>query len=345
MDFAQIIISWYRQNKRDLPWRNTRDPYMVWLSEVILQQTRVAQGLPYYNSFKKKYATVKKLAEAPEKDVLKLWQGLGYYSRARNLHHAAKEVVKNFGGKFPGNYNDLKKLKGVGDYTAAAISSICFNEVQAVVDGNVYRVLSRIFGMDVPIDSTQGKKDFREMAESLISKNFPADFNQAIMEFGAMQCVPKNPNCGSCPFVQVCVARKENRIGELPVKAKKTKVTDRYFHYLVMRQGEHIYLNQRKGNDIWKGLHDFPLIESASALTEKKLMQTKQWKLLFKKEQIAVKDFSAEVKHILSHQRLHVRFVEIDLKKKISSEHDFLLVKEKDLKMLAVPVVIANYIQ
>jgi A/G-specific adenine glycosylase len=345
MDFAQIIISWYHKNKRDLPWRSTRDPYLVWLSEVILQQTRVAQGLPYYNSFKKNYPTVKKLAEAPEKDVLKLWQGLGYYSRARNLHHAAKEVVKNFGGKFPGNYKELKTLKGVGDYTAAAISSFCFGEVQAVVDGNVYRVLSRIFGIETPIDSTNGKRDFRELAGELISKEFPADFNQAVMEFGAIQCVPKNPDCEVCPFVQHCVARKKNLISSLPVKAKKTKVTDRYFYYLVMHLEGKIYLKQRTGNDIWKSLYDFPVIETVAAVPEKKLTEAKEWKALFGNEKMNVRDFSEEVKHILSHQRLHVRFLEIELKKKLSGNEGFVLVKEKDLKKFAVPVVIANYLE
>jgi A/G-specific adenine glycosylase len=350
MDFASIIISWYRQNKRDLPWRKTHDPYLVWLSEVILQQTRVQQGLSYYKAFEKKYSTIKKLAEAPEKDILKLWQGLGYYSRARNLHHAAKNVMNDFGGKFPDNYADLKKLKGVGDYTAAAISSFCFNEVQPVVDGNVYRVLSRIFGIETPIDSTTGKKEFRELAAELISKKNPADFNQAVMEFGALQCVPKNPDCGKCPFVQYCGARKKNLISVLPIKSKKTKVTDRYFYYLVINGGGNIYLKQRTENDIWKNLFDFPLIETPKEFSLKKLMQTKQWELIFGTGRIVgremvVQNFSEEVKHILSHQRLHVRFLEIELKKKLPVGKEFVLVKGKELKKFAVPVVIANYLK
>ncbi|HET6991663.1 MAG TPA: A/G-specific adenine glycosylase, partial [Bacteroidia bacterium] len=193
MDFDGIILSWYLKNKRDLPWRNTRDPFRIWLSEVILQQTRVQQGLPYYYSFVKKYSTINKLAAAPEDEVLKLWQGLGYYSRGRNLHFTAKQIVSHYKGVFPQTFDELKKLKGVGDYTAAAISSFCFGEVQAVVDGNVYRVLSRIFGIETPIDSTAGKKEFRELAGELISKKHPGEFNQALMEFGAIQCVPKNP--------------------------------------------------------------------------------------------------------------------------------------------------------
>ncbi len=365
MDFAATVISWYHQNKRDLPWRKTRDPFKVWLSEVILQQTRVAQGLSYYNAFVKKYPDVKKLAAAQEKDILKLWQGLGYYSRARNLHHAAKEVVKNFSGKFPDNYNELKKLKGIGDYTAAAISSFCFNEVQPVVDGNVYRVLSRIFGIETPIDSTAGKKEFRELANELIPEKFPADFNQAVMEFGAIQCIPKKPDCGKCPFVQFCAARKENRIQALPVKSKKTKVTDRYFYYLVLHHEGNIYLKQRTENDIWKNLYDFPLIETKKSLSQKQLLQTKEWREKIQNPKFKIRDFSESLKHVLSHQRLHVRFVEIELGKKpeayqtgvnlsnrssskgkgTAAMKNFIPVKEKDLKKYAVPVVIANYLE
>ena len=350
MDFASKIISWYHKNKRDLPWRKTRDPYLVWLSEVILQQTRVQQGLSYYHAFEKKYPDINKLAKAPEKEILKLWQGLGYYSRARNLHHAAKTVMKDFGGRFPESYHEIKKLKGVGDYTAAAISSFCFNEVQPVVDGNVYRVLSRIFGVETAIDSPGGKKEFRELAGELISKKNPADFNQAIMEFGALQCVPKNPDCGNCVFVQYCVARKKNSISELPVKEKKIKVTDRYFYYLVMNENGKIYVKQRTENDIWKNLYDFPLLEIPKKLTEKKLTESKEWKLFFGNKKVAMRNFSDEIKHVLSHQKLHIRFLEIDLTGKTplnknKSAHNFIPVKKRDLKKLAVPVVIANYLE
>lgn len=345
MDFSAIIMSWYLKNKRDLPWRKTQDPYRIWLSEIILQQTRVQQGLPYYFSFIQKYSDVKSLAMAPEDDILKLWQGLGYYSRARNLHFAAKMVVSEFNGVFPGTYNELKKLKGVGDYTAAAISSICFNEVRAVVDGNVYRVLSRIFGIDAPIDSTEGKKIFSELANELISKKHPADFNQSIMEFGAIQCVPKNPPCEICPFFLHCIARKKNLIPVLPVKSKKTKVTDRYFNYLVLHHQGNIYLKQRTANDIWKGLFDFPLIETSLPVSEKKLMQNKEWKALCENSKFEIRNFSNEIKHVLSHQRLHVRFVEIDLKKKMKAPKEWLSIKEEELRKFAVPVVIANYLK
>ncbi|CAN5849539.1 A/G-specific adenine glycosylase [soil metagenome] len=343
MDFGAIIMSWYLKNKRDLPWRKTQNPYKIWLSEIILQQTRVQQGLPYYFSFINKYPDVKSLAGAAEDDILKLWQGLGYYSRARNLHSAAKMVVNDFNGVFPATYIELKKLKGVGDYTAAAISSICYNEVQAVVDGNVYRVLSRIYGIDTPIDSTEGKKLFNDLANSLISEKHPADFNQSIMEFGAIQCVPKNPPCEKCPFFLHCEARKKDLINVLPVKSKKTKVTDRFFNYLVLHHKGTIYLKQRSGNDIWKGLFDFPLIETGTAVNEKKLMRNKEWAALFKDSKFKIQNYSEEIKHILSHQRLYVRFVEIQLGKKMNVK-EWLSVKEEELKKFAVPVVIANYI-
>lgn len=345
MDFGQILLSWYTKNRRDLPWRKTRDPYKIWLSEVILQQTRVQQGLPYYLAFVKKYPDVKKLATAPEDEVLKLWQGLGYYSRARNLHAAAKMVVKDFGGKFPENYEALRKLKGVGDYTAAAIASISFNERKAVVDGNVYRVLSRIFGIEEAIDSTKGKKIFTELANELISEKHPADHNQSIMEFGALQCIPKNPDCKNCPFVLHCHARKKKIIHLLPFKSQKTKVTDRWFYYLVIRHKGSIYLKQRKEKDIWQGLFDFPLIEMKEKTGEKKLMQSKEWKSFFGNEKIAVRNFSEEIKHILSHQKLHTRFIEIELTKKVKGQKGWLYIKEKELKKYAVPVVIANYLR
>ena len=218
LDFNYILLQWYAKNKRELPWRETKAPYNVWLSEIILQQTRVNQGLNYYLNFIKKYPTVRHLAAATEEDILKLWQGLGYYSRARNLHFAAKQIVNDFNGEFPNISSELKKLKGIGEYTSAAIASICFNEPIAVIDGNVYRVLARIFGIGTPIDSTEGIKSFRKLANSYVSNEHPGDYNQAIMDFGAMQCTPANPNCNECPFNNICEALHTNRIKELPVK-------------------------------------------------------------------------------------------------------------------------------
>ncbi len=237
MIFSEIILSWYRKNKRNLPWRDTLDPYKIWLSEIILQQTRVAQGTPYYEKFLENFPTIERLANATETEVLKLWQGLGYYSRARNLHTTSKIVVENHGGEFPSTYNNLLELKGIGDYTASAIASICFDEPRAVVDGNVYRVLARYFGIDTPINSTKGIKYFKELAQSVMDADQIRDYNQGIMEFGALQCVPKSPDCSVCPLKNSCVALQRNSIESLPVKVGKTKVRKRYFNYLVVLDG------------------------------------------------------------------------------------------------------------
>ena len=274
MNFAKLLADWYLENKRSLPWRETNEPYRIWLSEIILQQTRVDQGKPYYLSFVKAFPKVEDLAQAEEVDVLKLWQGLGYYSRARNLHASAKYVASDLQGKFPSSYKDLLALKGVGDYTASAIASICYNEPVAVVDGNVFRVLSRIFGIDTPINSTEGVKQFKQLAQELLDKKDPANFNQGIMEFGATHCKPQNPLCDSCPFAAKCVAFNQNRISELPVKLKKQKVKNRYFNYLVFisEEGETI-LEQRRGKGIWEGLYEFPLVETSEEVALENLVQ------------------------------------------------------------------------
>lgn len=261
-EFSNNLIAWYLNNKRAMPWRTTRDPYRIWLSEIILQQTRVEQGLPYYISFTDTFPTVHDLAKASEEQVLKLWQGLGYYSRARNLHACAQYIVNHLNGVFPNTYEGLLQLKGVGDYTASAIASICFNQPTAVVDGNVYRVLSRVFGIDTPINSTSGKKEFKALAQQLIDPERPADFNQALMEFGAIQCKPKNPYCLHCIFNERCVALQRNKIPELPVKLTKLRIKKRYFNYLVFRSvsGE-TQIQQRTQKGIWQGLYEFPLLE------------------------------------------------------------------------------------
>src|ERR1051325_11203457 len=275
MDFSAGIAAWYKANKRDLPWRNVRDPYLIWLSEIILQQTRVEQGLPYYFRFAEKYPTVHHLAKAKEAEVMKLWQGLGYYSRARNLHAAAKHIAFELNGKFPATFHEVLRLKGVGTYTAAAIASFAYGEAQAVVDGNVYRLLSRYFGIKAPIDSTKGKKQFLELASSLLDRKDPGTHNQAIMEFGARQCVPKNPSCGTCPLGNSCFARAKKKVNMLPVKEKKTKISERHFHYFLVRHRGYVWINHRSGKDIWKGLYDLPLIESAKAVRTEKIFSSK----------------------------------------------------------------------
>lgn len=306
--FSRKIIEWYQASHRHLPWRETRDPYKIWLSEVILQQTRVAQGLPYYERFINTFPTVMDLARAPEQTVLRLWQGLGYYVRARNLHRCAKQVVEKFEGEFPITSEELKKLPGIGDYTAAAIASICFHEPVAVVDGNVFRVLARIFGMETDIASNQGEKEFFALASKLIDKSRPDLFNQAVMEFGAMHCLPKNPKCSDCIFSKSCEANQKNWQALLPVKSKKIKIKTRYFYYFIIEKKNKLLMKLRTEKDIWRGLHDFYLIEAPRKQKPETLIAKD--KLLSK---AVILRESKMVKHILSHQKLMVRFVEVEL--------------------------------
>jgi A/G-specific adenine glycosylase len=343
MDFPAELRQWYSRNRRDLPWRNTRNPYLIWLSEVILQQTRVEQGRAYYERFAQTWPDVTSLANASEEQVLKLWQGLGYYSRARNLHKTAQLIAQNYGGQFPQTYQGLLALKGIGEYTAAAIGSFAFGIAEPVVDGNVYRVLARVFGVDTPIDSTAGKKQFRQLAAELLDRHDPATHNQAIMEFGAVHCMPRNPQCGNCPFAQHCVARTSGRIATLPAKARKTKVTDRWLHYFVLRSGSNIYVKRRGPGDIWQGLYDFPLIETASATDD--ALQTDEWKRIAAGRKPEIISVSDEFLHVLSHQRLHARFYEVNIGKPLSGKvaSEWQLVDEETFHTLAVPVLISRY--
>jgi len=334
--FSNLIISWYRENPRELPWRETSDPYKIWLSEIILQQTRVAQGLPYYYAFVNAYPTVKDLALAPESDVLRLWQGLGYYSRARNLHFCAKLIWHEHGGRFPSTYDALLQLKGIGSYTAAAISSFAFGEVKAVVDGNVFRVLARYFGIETDIASGKAKKEFETLANELIPKENPGEFNQAMMDFGARLCVPKNPDCSTCPLQTSCFAYKNGLVGQLPVKIKKTKVKDRTLDYVVIKCREHWVWKKRGTGDIWTGLHDFPLIETAPLpLGEKEKPQP----------------LPKKYRHILSHQRLTASFSELEIPAEKFPElsqwcekEGFMLVAEQEIEYLAKPKLIVNFL-
>ena len=263
MTFSNLLIQWYLRNKRDLPWRNTTNPYPIWLSEIMLQQTRVAQGMPYFLSFTAAFPTVFDLAKADEEQVLKLWQGLGYYSRARNLHKTAQYVADELSGVFPVTYKELLQLKGIGEYTAAAIASFSYNEVVPVVDGNVFRVLSRYFDVETDIAAASAKKEFAALAFELMPKDNPAIFNQAIMEFGALQCVPKSPNCGICVFNESCAALQKNKVDQLPVKSKKLKVRNRFFNYLVVNdENENTIIQKRTDKGIWHNLYEFPLIET-----------------------------------------------------------------------------------
>ncbi len=340
MNFSNKLISWYLENSRDLPWRRTKNPYYVWLSEIMLQQTKVAQGLDYYLKFVETFPTINDLANADEDTILKMWQGLGYYSRARNLHFTAKFIVNELDGRFPNNYNDIIKLKGIGDYTASAIASICFKEPTAVVDGNVYRVLSRYFGIETPINSSKGIKEFKKLAQQLLKKEKPGTFNQAIMDFGAIQCKPKKPLCMFCPFADSCFALQKNKIDTLPVKEKKTKVKKRYFNYLVLRTSNNkTILEQRTNKGIWQGLYQFPLIETSKTINEEELINTEQiFNIIPNNSKISLFN-NKEIVHKLSHQHLHTRFwiVEVDSTEKAT-------ISWSDINTYAVPVLIANFL-
>lgn len=317
MDFSKTLTNWYSANQRDLPWRNTKEPYFIWISEIILQQTQIKQGLPYYEAFTTAFPTVFDLANAEEGTVLKLWQGLGYYSRARNLHFTAQYIARECGGIFPKTYHELMKLKGVGDYTASAIASICFEQPAAVVDGNVYRVLSRYFGIDTPINSTIGIKAFKTLATSLLDVNNAGDYNQAIMEFGATQCKPQNPDCSVCPFNTGCVALQKGMINQMPVKLKKTKVTTKYFNFLVfISSDKKTIFEKRSSKGIWQNLYQFPLIETTLPLT---VSQFKAQLDIVEFLQGIPFEFSlyndTDLIHKLSHQHLHTKFwiIEVDV--------------------------------
>ena len=341
MEFSNSLLHWYLQNKRDLPWRNTTNPYPIWLSEIMLQQTRVAQGLPYFLSFMDNFPTVFHLAKASEEQVLKLWQGLGYYSRARNMHKTAQFIAFNLDGNFPNNYSDLLKLKGVGEYTAAAIASFAFNEVVPVVDGNVYRVLARYFNVETDIASATAKKEFTALANELIPKNNPAMFNQAIMEFGALQCVPKNPNCTICIFNTSCAALQQNKVGELPVKLKKTKIVNRYFNYLVFKDAKNetiIYKRIEKG--IWQNLYEFPVIETETELQLDVIYKEIEDTFIDKKIKNIYKYNDSLLIHKLSHQKLHINFFNVEIETKLENGLDLV-----SLKKMPFPIVIHNFIE
>lgn len=338
--FSDIIIDWYQKNKRDLPWRHTRDPYLIWISEIILQQTRVAQGYAYYLRFIERFPDVFSLAEADEDEVMKYWQGLGYYSRARNLHEAAKTMASV--GGFPTIYKEVLALKGVGEYTAAAICSFAYNQSYAVVDGNVYRVLSRWLGIDVPIDSTSGKKIFSEAASNLLDRNRPSLHNQAIMEFGALLCTPSSPSCMECPLAASCIALQQGRVNQLPVKQHKTKVTPRFFNYIYVHMGAYTFIYKRSGNDIWKNLYEFPLIETNEDVSENpSLFLDKLQALAGPVERVIL--LKKGVKHVLSHRVIHANFYEVILSEDSTFGEGFLQVPLKELHKFAVPNLVSQF--
>ena len=341
MNFSNRLIKWYLQNKRSLPWRETTDPYSIWLSEIMLQQTRVAQGLSYFLSFKTHFPNVTDLAKADEEAVLKLWQGLGYYSRARNLHATAKYVADELDGVFPDNFKDLLKLKGVGEYTAAAIASFCYNEAVPVVDGNVFRVLARYFDIETDIAQPSAKKEFAALAAELLPKNDAATFNQAIMEFGALQCVPQNPDCCVCVFNDSCLALKLDKVKQLPVKSKKAKARIRYFNYLVAEDSfGNTQIEKRVEKGIWQNLYDFPLFETENAAPINIVSEELETQYFNGSEIASVEDFECDVIHKLSHQHLHIKFWKVSVNGNLEDG-----ISVEKLKLLPVPIVIHNFIE
>lgn len=344
MDFQKEIITWYLQNKRALPWRDTRDPYVIWLSEIILQQTRVEQGLPYFHRFLDNFPTVADFAGATESQVLKLWQGLGYYSRARNMLFTAKQVCNLYAGVFPVLYDELIKLKGIGDYTAAAISSFSSDEAKPVLDGNVFRVLSRYFGIEVPINSPAGRKEFIQVAREMIIGQLPSVYNQAIMEFGALQCKPKSPSCSACPLQSSCYALRNNLINALPVKEKKLKKRVRYFNYFICVNADSLLVHQRRTADIWQEMFDFPLLETEN-----------DYKGCTSDFQIEVERFFGatckvthlgQKKHLLTHQTIYVEF--FALANYIINFNELADVKWltfDEFEQLPQPKVVANFME
>lgn len=342
MDFSNRLIKWYLQNKRDLPWRKTANPYHIWLSEIMLQQTRVAQGMPYFFAFIEEFPTVFNLADASEEQVLKLWQGLGYYSRARNLHQTAKYVANDLKGSFPSSYKELLNLKGVGEYTAAAIASFSYNEAVPVVDGNVFRVLSRYFDVESDIAMPAAKKEFSKLAYELMPKDNPAIFNQAIMEFGALQCVPKSPNCSICVFNDGCLALQKKKVSTLPVKSKKVKVTNRFFNYLILEDvlGNTV-IQKRTSKGIWHNLYEFPLLETDEIVDYDHISETVKNVIFSNYTILGIEECSeATVIHKLSHQHLHIQFWKIKITDTLENGIDL-----KTLKTFPFPVVIYNFIE
>lgn len=342
MIFSKALIQWYLQNKRDLPWRNTTNPYPIWLSEIMLQQTRVAQGMPYFLSFTTAFPTVFDLAEASEEQVLKLWQGLGYYSRARNLHKTAQYVATELSGVFPETYIDLLKLKGVGEYTAAAIASFSYNEAVPVVDGNVFRVLSRYFDVETDIAQASAKKEFAALAFEVMPKDNPAIFNQAIMEFGALQCVPKSPDCSICIFNESCAALQKNKVDQLPVKSKKLKVRNRYFNYLVLEdETGNTIVQKRTDKGIWHNLYEFPLIETEKEEDFDAVTVHLQTNFRDHYQVKSLLEYNEKsILHKLSHQHLHIKFWKLAVKGIVAGGIDL-----KTLRTFPFPIVIHNFIE
>ena len=343
--FRKTLLQWAEGIERPMPWKGEDDPYLIWLSEIILQQTRVEQGMPYYERFREAYPTVRDLAAAPRDEVMKCWEGLGYYSRARHLHATAKQITEEFGGSFPANYRQLLSLPGIGPYTASAIASFAFGLPYAVVDGNVFRILARVLGTETPIDTTKGKKEFSRLAQQLLDEQAPGRYNQALMDFGAVQCVPRNPDCNRCPFAEKCMARQTGRIDRLPVKSKKPERKDRYFQYFILRWEDRLILHRRTGKDIWRQLYEFPLIESEKP-EYSGWESSKLWRHLNLQPGGEVVRTAGPFRQQLTHQRIMAVFREIILTGPPPELPDhYQVVNRKNLSKFAFPKLIDCYLR
>lgn len=346
LEISRIVVEWYKENKRDLPWRHSTDPYIIWISEIILQQTRVIQGMDYFLRFRERFPDVVSLAAASEDEVLKYWQGLGYYSRARNLHAAAREIVSRYGGVFPSVYREVLALKGIGEYTAAAIVSFAWNQPYPVVDGNVFRFLSRLFSLDTPIDSGKGKKQFTELAGLLMDSTEAGLHNQAVMEFGALQCVPQNPDCTICPLQNKCMAYASGKVDAYPVKQNKTKTRVRYFHYLYIIYKGKTWIRRREGKDIWNGLYEFPLIETDGPMDFADLQQTDPFRsLLGAAGSLQISTELTGMKHVLSHQILYASFYKVEIERETPALQPYLSLTPEEIEKYAVPRLIHIYLE
>jgi A/G-specific adenine glycosylase len=342
MNFSDELTHWYLKNKRQLPWRDTTDAYVIWLSEIILQQTRVEQGMPYFYRFLEKYPNVSLFAAATEDEILRLWQGLGYYSRGRNMLKTARQVMELYRGRFPVEYKQLIVLKGIGEYTAAAIASFAGNEAKAVVDGNVFRVLARYFGIDEPINSTKGKKLFQTIADEVLNRERPGLHNQAMMEFGAILCKPKSPDCKICPVRDGCFAYNHNDVSQLPKKLKTVKVRDRFFNYFLVADGDKVLMTKRDDTDIWANMYDLPLVETTSYTPPENVIQLLQTKELLGDNIRIIESFTAK-RHILTHQRIYAQFIGIE-NQEIKLEQKYFFIEEKNIKLLALPKIINTFL-
>ncbi|RYE25414.1 MAG: A/G-specific adenine glycosylase [Sphingobacteriales bacterium] len=337
-------MHWHgNENTRSLPWKEEKDPYKIWLSEVILQQTRAAQGLPYYLRFTERYPTVKDLAEANEEEAFRIWQGLGYYNRCKNMLATARIIAHELDGQFPDTYEGLLALKGIGPYTAAAIGSFAFGLPEAVVDGNVYRVLARYLGIDTPFDTTEGKKQFSQMAKEVLDADNSAAYNQAIMDLGATVCTPQNPKCPDCPLQKHCVAYKQGLTQLLPVRSKKTSISHRYFHYILFTTGNMLWLHKRTAKDIWQSLHEPYLVEGTQAMTGKELVRHPQFESL--NIENAALEYEGKLSQRLTHRIIESYFFTCELPTEIAIENGGIWVDYNDLKNLAFPKTVVSFLE